>query len=1034
MTINILLKKGILMGFFNRKKNVEPSHVAKNAPDKIQQTSEPDLKQLKAPKGDILFDIQDRKLNLQERGGGWLLVYDRSASIYCAQAKRRITDHTVSAEDLVFLALAISGLTEAARMRICLYMPEKNRTSYLKYSKPSPAAGVPAFLLPAPDMEHPESECRCLYTSEGGLLSVSFAGRYLTPKAGVFITPEAIEDDNQLNAGNRFLSDEKHVYAYYAIFDAVSKKLFPLKLTDERISLKEMADQIPLSALTASDTPYLCLIGSEPEAICSFLKIGTPAEAEEGTVYTPMPFDSLYDSLISKPMIMEDGCYVALSQAPDGRICIRSFPAEDLDKYQDIVSAQNISSQIESSVFERFDGEITDVDAPYFFRYADDAARALTEDSMSDSLYYQMQKRIISNLVGMIDKASDTRSRFATYTEAYDQGWRSLQSLLNMIGDDIIMQAVTTRYMKMFLLSCKYDQVPQQDEYLNNILLRYNGTELFTIGSLFLRVDIAEVKDGHLAIEGYLRIPGVLSSEGLELTAYVNEKRYPVSSAPRYTDRYVFDKMLMQDLGFILRVPLTGSAFDIEFGIRNKGFVSLCRKIEFTAISPVTNNLKQAYCYQNGYVLQATANMITCRLVTTPDELNAYEDQFRGEIASACGSRADQIIRLRQYYLDNLKAVHDKERWLMIDRADRADDNAEVFFRHVVDKEVGRVDPVFILGKDAPQFEELSALGTVLDFHSEEHLKAFLTSDYIFSSQMAPSTTNPFNEDFDYFRDIIRRKRFVFLQHGLTHNDNGNAFSRYARNFYGIVVSANEEYEYMLSPEFHNPKDSIWLTGMPRFDLLHDDNRRMVTIMPTWRKNLTERVFDEEKGTNVWAVSNAFEESEYFNFYNSLINDPRVIKAAREHNYKIFFMPHVQFFSKAGTFDISDPEIISICDYDIRYRDVFAMSSLLMTDYSSVVFDFAYLQKPVLYCQFDKEAFFKEHTVKPGYFNFEDHGFGEVTYNYEDTVRELVSYIENDCQMKNKYRQRVDGFFRYHDHSCCERICQTVFSLEKTNN
>ena len=53
---------------------------------------------------------------------------------------------------------------------------------------------------------------------------------------------------------------------------------------------------------------------------------------------------------------------------------------------------------------------------------------------------------------------------------------------------------------------------------------------------------------------------------------------------------------------------------------------------------------------------------------------------------------------------------------------------------------------------------------------------------------------------------------------------------------------------------------------------------------------------------------------------------------------------------------------------------------------SSVAFDFAYLGKPVIYAQFDKEEFYEKHDYKAGYFNYERDGFGEVVYDLESTV------------------------------------------------
>ena len=40
----------------------------------------------------------------------------------------------------------------------------------------------------------------------------------------------------------------------------------------------------------------------------------------------------------------------------------------------------------------------------------------------------------------------------------------------------------------------------------------------------------------------------------------------------------------------------------------------------------------------------------------------------------------------------------------------------------------------------------------------------------------------------------------------------------------------------------------------------------------------------------------------------------------------------------------------------------------------------------------------------------------------EDVVNEIIRFIENDCQMSDKYKKRVDSFFEFHDNLNSERI------------
>ena len=58
-----------------------------------------------------------------------------------------------------------------------------------------------------------------------------------------------------------------------------------------------------------------------------------------------------------------------------------------------------------------------------------------------------------------------------------------------------------------------------------------------------------------------------------------------------------------------------------------------------------------------------------------------------------------------------------------------------------------------------------------------------------------------------------------------------------------------------------------------------------------------------------------------------------------------------------------------------KYQELFKKGALLITDYSSVAFDFAYLKKPVLYYQSTNDYHF---NLDESYFDYETMGFGEV--------------------------------------------------------
>lgn len=98
----------------------------------------------------------------------------------------------------------------------------------------------------------------------------------------------------------------------------------------------------------------------------------------------------------------------------------------------------------------------------------------------------------------------------------------------------------------------------------------------------------------------------------------------------------------------------------------------------------------------------------------------------------------------------------------------------------------------------------------------------------------------------------------------------------------------------------------------------------------------------------------------------------------------------------------------------------------MVTDYSSVVFDFAYLRKPVVYLQPDREEFFSGHLYDQGYFSYDDDGFGPVIDTVDGLVAELIQLIAQDGQMPAEYRRRADAFFAFEGGGNCERLYHSI--------
>jgi CDP-glycerol glycerophosphotransferase (TagB/SpsB family) len=112
--------------------------------------------------------------------------------------------------------------------------------------------------------------------------------------------------------------------------------------------------------------------------------------------------------------------------------------------------------------------------------------------------------------------------------------------------------------------------------------------------------------------------------------------------------------------------------------------------------------------------------------------------------------------------------------------------------------------------------------------------------------------------------------------------------------------------------------------------------------------------------------------------------------------------------------------------YDVQ--TLLKESAFLVTDYSSIFFDFAYMQKPLAYYQFDFDKFTKEH-YKQGYFDYNTAGFGPVFKTESELVEYLVKKITDGFAQDDCYKARCKDFFPLRDQNNCQRIFEEIAKL-----
>lgn len=346
--------------------------------------------------------------------------------------------------------------------------------------------------------------------------------------------------------------------------------------------------------------------------------------------------------------------------------------------------------------------------------------------------------------------------------------------------------------------------------------------------------------------------------------------------------------------------------------------------------------------------------------------------------------------------------------WLLMDRDYQADDNAEHLYRYIMQNHLGQ-EIVFALRKESSDWERLKKEGfNLVEFGSFEFERVIRKASKVISSHADEYLT----------KYITFRSRFVFLQHGVILNDLSKWLN--SKKIDLFITSTQAEYDSIVNDysRYKFGKKEVVLTGLARHDALLENNQlhtRQILIMPTWRANLVETILNSSQ----IKLKNNFNKSEYFQKWNLFLNNHTLRKLSEKYSYVIVFNLHPKIMPYLKDFNI--PSYIEIANKNESIQKLFCNSSLMITDYSSVAFEMAYLNKPVIYYQFDKKYFFKSHTLQKGYFDYEKDGFGPIVYEEDHLIIELKRLLNSSCILSN-----VKNTFRFKNNKNCQRIFNII--------
>jgi glycosyltransferase involved in cell wall biosynthesis/CDP-glycerol glycerophosphotransferase (TagB/SpsB family) len=714
----------------------------------------------------------------------------------------------------------------------------------------------------------------------------------------------------------------------------------------------------------------------------------------------------------------------------------------------------------------------------YYYRKRTTSVSAIA-GSRKNPDYYLKVPNLTYNT--MLDQWSDfAKPTFAEYTVLYDISYRLEQKEQSVLSEEEELlykesllaiatrcsdkSIVTHRFLsvrqKHFLLSKKYGKALAKHLIARDNTIYLNESALYHLDNASVFLDFMTHEDGNTyRIEGF--VDGLVNVEGVKVVVDVEGTRTPV----RFVERQQREK------SFLGEIYDTGGAFEVEIEVPIKSSVKfVVLSADTYVIPPITTGpftrfgaLKLTYrrdssrlfkrsskeIYSNSYstglhvLLEArlwAQILLNWRVGTVRERLHklrtlnlnqlSVKNKLK-ELAKPWFFMAEAVLYIPRalalrtaYYV----AVRFKKRpiWILSDRGMAAGDNGEALFRYIMAQQDIPADVYFVISKKAKSFKELKTVGRVLKQESLKYKLKFLLADKIIASQADVETTNPFIRQQDHYINLFNFN-FVFLQHGIIRHNLSDWVNRFNKNIALFITSAQKEYDSIFTNPYYYAKKQVLLSGLARYDYLDNDPDGTLILAPTYRKNLIAHQKTDRFGRRHY--DSAFKRSEYRQFYNNLMNDQRIVKALAKNNMKGEFYLHPVFSEQRRDFD--ENERFKVMEFPYSYKDAFKKGNMLISDHSSVVFDFAYLKKPVAYAHFDVDTFFAGHTYdESNFFSDTDDGFGEVYYDYETLVKGVINTINKGCLMNDKYKKRVDNFFYKVDKRNSERTYKAILNMD----
>lgn len=224
------------------------------------------------------------------------------------------------------------------------------------------------------------------------------------------------------------------------------------------------------------------------------------------------------------------------------------------------------------------------------------------------------------------------------------------------------------------------------------------------------------------------------------------------------------------------------------------------------------------------------------------------------------------------------------------------------------------------------------------------------------------------------------------------------------------VILSNCKYRTNIFKKFFWYNGEVFETGCPRNDIFFDLESA---------KNIKEKIYKKynlDSSQKIILFAPTFRKDKNYNYYSfDYINLIQKLNSTYYSEYVMFSRLHPNAINNVKKVD----NMIDVTDYEDIY-ELLLIADILISDYSSIIFDFIYRKKPIYLYAPDYNSYIDERGL-----NFE---YKELPFCISYNSDELINNILNNNYLK--YEKKIDEFMKkmnvFDDGNASKRVVQYI--------